>query len=199
MPKPWRPMTSAPAYSAGGFRSGVMTTTSSPSSVRFSIRRRKRFFIPLTCENGDGSTKTTMRRGARVAPAGTRPSASTSASHASVGFVAAGGGARTTRRREDARRLVVVARSPPRGVEEEDKRAPSSFLEAAAARGRLPATRDVARTRANSGGAIAATVAERDVIAAVSREALRGRGVRRRPPRRAKEYLASEASHSSSK
>ena len=34
-----------------------MTTTSSPNSAKFSINLKNRFFIPLTCVNGEGSTK----------------------------------------------------------------------------------------------------------------------------------------------
>jgi hypothetical protein len=39
--------------------------TVSPSSTRFSIKRKNRFFIPLTCENGLGSTKMHTFRGTR--------------------------------------------------------------------------------------------------------------------------------------
>lgn len=39
------------------------TLTSSPASLKFTMRLRKRFFIPDVCENGEGSTKIAMRRG----------------------------------------------------------------------------------------------------------------------------------------
>ena len=54
---PFTPITLHPQYSSGGSTHGVITTTSSPNSAKFSIKRKNRFFIPLTCVNGDGSTK----------------------------------------------------------------------------------------------------------------------------------------------
>jgi len=54
---PFTPITLHPQYSFGGSTHGVMTTTSSPNSAKFSINLKNRFFIPLTCVNGEGSTK----------------------------------------------------------------------------------------------------------------------------------------------